>query len=637
MKKFSKIIIISFLIEIFFFNIKFFISLFYNQEKDITNLVTINDVGNDKYQDRYYVSGDNPYIEFEVNDKLDNIYLDIHSGKKSKIKLSIEYTDDLNKYFEKSVIDEYQYTIINNIEKSKYISNGYVGNTYKVRINIGLDLYEPFSVDKIIINKTYPFEFNIIRYILLFLLISFIRFGFKDKIFLDVYNNNKQKIILWSIVSLFIALISYIYFNIGENKLYSDIYGINYVSAIKSGKLYINENEITGVDNLYDYSELKNKGIGYIFDGSYYKGKTYMYFGILPAIILILFNISVNMLYYILILLSIIFGVKLLKEIIYKYFPKTSFSILILLVLFYLFNFRLLLILNSIRFYELLSLFGHFLSVIGLYYVFKAIKDKINYKYLILGNIFLSLNLLVKTNMLIVVLIEIYLLYDYFKKYKYLNIKKIIISIIPYIVVLLVAMIINYIRFENVFEFGLSYQLTISSHKNIIGIEIRTIINGLFCYLFRFPIITTEFPYILNNTDIIYHNLFYFNNSCGNGIIPMSILGILLFYIPNIKNKKLFKTILVFLIVGILMIISSCSLGGTLDRYMIEFTFLILISIILITLYLYNENKINKYLLLIIVLISSFMNLFVAFDDKNVDRVTTYSEVGEKIIYTLKI
>lgn len=626
--------IISFLIEIFVFNFNSFKTFNY-KELNYNDEYVFNDIEYDSNLNEYYISGDNPYIELNVNTKINNIYLDIVKSGNKKIDVEIEYTDDLDSTFNKPTTNtNYTYTIVNKLENTKYINCHYVGTTYKIRLDIKENINIGFKINKISFNKSEPININPYRYLIILLLITFIYFSTKLDIFKNKYNkeNKYQKIVYYSIIFIFIILVTVIYSHMARlNTTYPDIYTNNYVDALKLGHLYIGETNYD-VNIIYDYSQIiTNKITDYLMDSSYYNGKLYMYFGILPAIIILIFNlinISINTVdfTYILILLSIIFSVKLLKEIIYKYYPNTNFLTFILLNIFYLFNMKILLLLLSVRYYEMIVIMGYLLSILAIYFMIKATNNKLNYRYLLLSNIFVSLELLVRPNLILIYIITLYYLYNYIKQHK-CDIKKVLLTFIPLLIIGLITCYLNYIRYNNIFEFGQNYQLTLTNNINR-SISIPSIINGIYTYLFRVPIINTVFPFVTNNMSLIFYNLYYYNRSCGNGYIPMSILGILLLFIYKIRDKKKLNLILVFIITGLIILAIDSNFGGTLNRYSLEFTYLFIIPTILILLELINTKLIkfnyNKILLLI-VLITCFLNLMVIFDYSNVDNQVDYN------------
>ena len=617
MKKNIAIILLFVLgLEIFIFNYSSIKSLFYKEIYINKENLILNGIVYDEKNDKYFIEKKENYIEIKINKKINNIYLDIKKITSHPIKINIDYTDSANNYYRKfksnTKNDRY---IVDDIEKSKYIELYHLGDTKSLKVNIELSNVNQFKIDEIILNKHEPIQINFIRFIGLFLFIFVVYNYFKNKIFKQIIIKNENKF-LFIIIFLFSILTIFLYQNIGylKDDIFHDYYMDEYVEALENGKLSIKNNvNLNMLDNPYDYSERFDKMTDYVWDVSYYKNNYYVYFGILPAFIMMLFKVLFNIRITTTILacffsiLSIIFGSLLLKQIIEKY-TKCSSGLKLLMIIFFLFNSRLLLIIPKTRFYELINVSGFAFSLIGTYLYILFDKKNKNI-YLFLGSLFLSLLLLIRPSMILVSLLGLYIIY------KKIN-KKNIMFLLPFVIVGIITMYLNYIRFDNVFEFGITYQLGIldNSYSKFC---IPAILNGIYTYLLRFPIIDTVFPYIFNNISMINFFGFYFNTATGNGILTMSILGLITPFIIKKLNKQTIKFIIVCLVLGLIILFIDTVFGGSIKRYSIEFAWLFLIPIILITI---NNFK-NKKILLILVVLSCLMNFLIIFDLENDDSV----------------
>lgn len=186
----------------------------------------------------------------------------------------------------------------------------------------------------------------------------------------------------------------------------------------------------------------------------------------------------------------------------------------------------------------------------------------------------------------------------------------------PFIISDIITMYLNYVKFGNVFEFGITYQLGIlDNHYS--KFNIMSVINGIYAYLFRVPIFDTVFPYVFNNNSMFEYIGFYFNTTTGNGILPMSIFGLIAPFIVKKTDQETNKFIMVCLILGIIILCIDSMFGGSLKRYSIEFAWLFLIPMILIIIKYFK----NKKLIILFVLISCFMNFLVIFDLKYDDNI----------------
>ena len=65
-------------------------------------------------------------------------------------------------------------------------------------------------------------------------------------------------------------------------------------------------------------------------------------------------------------------------------------------------------------------------------------------------------------------------------------------------------MILNYLRFDNIFEFGAKYQLTSFNMISCMQITFGKVFAGIMEYLFRTPNINPlNFPFVFINIDLL--------------------------------------------------------------------------------------------------------------------------------------
>ena len=605
-------IIIAVIIELFLFNFNSIKTLFYKEEvikKDnfILNKVTYNDEEN-IYKGSYSSSN----IEIELNKEVNNIYLDIRDLKEKVIKIELDYTDDANKSYNKFKMgnEKYEKYIVKDIEKTKFISCNHLGKTNKIKISVKDSTDYQFIINNISINKRVPFSINFIRLLLIFSLIYICYRYVSDKDFKDKIRNNENKI-FWAIVVLFSGLVTFLYINYSKlNLKIEDFYTTSYKDSLMKGslELKLDYENVEEMENVYDYSERRGY---YPWDVSYYNGKYYMYFSPLPALLMGLYNVSLPNLALIFSIIGVILLALLSKKIIDRYIPKTPSELKLIMIAFILFNSRLLLVIPKIRYYELIVICGFVFTIGGIlcHFIFNENGKK---RYLFIGSILLSLGVFCRPNMLFVSLISFLLVF------KRLNVKKFIIYILPYVFFGSIMMYMNYIRFGNIFEFGVKYQLTVVNN-GYSKLNLSTALNGVLAYLFRFPIMIMNFPYVTNNSSIIPYNGFYFNTSNGNGIFIMSVIALVLPFVYKKIDKKQTKFILGMLLVGTILLIYDNAVGGILKRYSLEFAWLFVIPIAMLSI-----NYLKKHIktVFVLVLISCFMNFLVIFDHSCDDIIT---------------
>jgi len=254
----------------------------------------------------------------------------------------------------------------------------------------------------------------------------------------------------------------------------------------------------------------------------------------------------------------------------------------------------------------------------GTYLMLKALylDDKIKYKNLILGALCLALAVACRPNHLLISLIFVpkllEILIKSIKEKK--NVLKFICSVgIPYLIVGILLMIYNYIRFDNVFEFGTSYQLTVNDMRNL-SYRLLTIPVGIVTQLFKLPVTTNEFPFFVHQNSTIPFFGYYFIQSlvCGLFVLnPINFILLLLIKLKKkIKEKEAYDFTCILTVVAIIICIANIVLAGTLQRYSMDYAWILNIASYM-TLFMIVSNikseDIKKYILIFAIIITLYM------------------------------
>lgn len=292
-QKNKKFLIFSLLIliflEIFLFNFNSF-RLFlgnYSYKKYLPEDIKMNNIVHLTETNNYIAFDNNSYFEIEnIKTEIATLYINISKSKDFKISnvfpMQLYYTDENS--------DEYRClptkNVVQNIEKSKYLTCYFCGKSEKVRINFNFQAYEdpltvdgtpvfisnvvddknsdytfyPFKIDSIEINKPVPFDFNIFRLFLLFGIILFIKITF-NYLNTNVYKNNSMTPFAKNIFTYTIIIAIYVLLFINILHIFNpdnDFYSTYYVDAILNGDLNLHipkSNHLVTLNNPYDLSE----------------------------------------------------------------------------------------------------------------------------------------------------------------------------------------------------------------------------------------------------------------------------------------------------------------------------------------------------------------------------------------------
>lgn len=289
----------------------------------------------------------------------------------------------------------------------------------------------------------------------------------------------REKIVLTSVIAILIAILTIpMSWNPcwnGEKHLYHNLYQ-ELTDAFLNGQLYLKipvEPRILAMENPYDYQARENLGlledIDYQWDHSLYNGRYYVYFGVFPVLTTFLpykllfgehlppyvatqifsATFTVGMFAFLLILAK-------------KFFPRMKFSVFLTSAT----ALTLICISHCTEapaLYCTASAAGLSCEIWSLYLFFAAINDN-SAKKLFFGALLGALAFSCKPTIALANLLLIPLLPMIFAQK---NAPKTFLTLfLPYFVVGLALMTYNFLRFDDPFQFGQIYQLTIADHHN---------------------------------------------------------------------------------------------------------------------------------------------------------------------------
>ena len=400
----------------------------------------------------------------------------------------------------------------------------------------------------------------------------------------------------------------------GENIYHRNQYELLAESMLK-GRIDIEYDKVyyerlSQMENPYDTEERDGQRITYKWDHAYYKGKYYMYFGVVPVIITF-------------IPYRLITGTSL------RTYHATQIYVLVFICgIFYLFYYLRKKTKSKISLAEYLvasvgvsfasvwyavdypALYttaitsGMMFSILSIIMHMKCILDtKKNIKYLLLGALFGALIFGCRPTIGFVNLLFFPALISVVKKEKKCD--KILIallSLLPYIIVAILLMLYNYVRFENVFEFGQTYQLTDNDQTHMLEVTLnfKHILESLKNFFFYKEPFGSNFPYLK------YFGL-VFN-------YPAVILPVIFIFDKRLKDKlkknNLYYPYILILISIVITILSiTIMVPYVIVRYHMDVIYLFGILLYICYLLL-SDTKLKRILFLIVfidMIIKSFL------------------------------
>lgn len=330
--------------------------------------------------------------------------------------------------------------------------------------------------------------------------------------------------------------------------------------AILNGHLYMDyevDDKLLEMDNPYDRSAREALGVSYQFDHAYYEGHYYMYFGVVPVFILFLplrllgITIAGSQGTQIFAAGAIAGFFALFYAIVQKYYKRLPMGTYLsvscavsFISLWYAVKYPAL--------YCTAITSGICLAVWGIYFCFRAFVVDEELKQTVfhgaLGALLSALVFGCRPTIGLASIIYLPMIWHYASKRWFSTtlsqkIKVVCAFCIPYIMVAVLLMLYNYARFDNPFEFGQSYQLTLvdqhtyMSDGPVLGMDqIIRVINDTLYYFVSYTSVTKAFPHIHEDGLLVLFPVLFLGAACfrpwkqkDNDVFVKGLCGTILF------------------------------------------------------------------------------------------------------------
>jgi hypothetical protein len=217
------------------------------------------------------------------------------------------------------------------------------------------------------------------------------------------------------------------------------------------------------------------------------------------------------------------------------------------------------------------------------------------------------------------------------RKFSLTLLGKLLLAAAPYAVVAAGLMLYNYARFENPFEFGQAYQLTVADQTkysiSLDGPTILRIINNTSKNFFQVGTLTKEFPYL--QAGSVFYNF------------PILLLGASIF-LPGVfhrlRREKLLSLIICFAVTA--LVITAMDILWTpylLERYRMDIYFLLGIACYVITGVWYRScrkegRKILNAILIVMSIATVLSSILLCIDTVGVYYPEKVTEIAEFLL-----
>lgn len=312
------------------------------------------------------------------------------------------------------------------------------------------------------------------------------------------------------------------------------------VDAFRAGQAHLLDEpseELLAMENPYDWSARRELGVSAKWDHLLYEGKYYSYYGIAPVLLLFLPYTALTGYYFpaaesILLFggLGIIFLTLLFLEFA-KLFGKKLPNGMLLATLVILqlssgvwYNFV------YDNFYEIAQSCGFLFTCAGFFFLLRSRvigEGKIRYRHMILATACLSFAVLSRPTLALYCIAAcIFLAFGFVKHRREIRtavpkgaaqkkalrtgtVKYLLSALSCFVLIGGIQVIYNVARFGNPLDFGIQYSLTINDFTRS-QYHTDFVMIGLFNFLFAFPKIQPEFPYVASNFSTLSTNGYYF-------------------------------------------------------------------------------------------------------------------------------
>lgn len=301
----------------------------------------------------------------------------------------------------------------------------------------------------------------------------------------------------------------------GEDPAYMNQYELLAESFLE-GHLYIDYDDIDprllAMDNPYDYEMREAQDISYHWDHAFYGGHYYMYFGVVPVFLVFLpyrlvtgGSLTTYHATQIFVALYICGIFAVFYALAKRFFEKISVGLYLLLSA----AFSAISVWYSVdapALYCTAISAGICMEVWSLFFFMKAVyggeSEWRSIGYAFAGSLFGALAFGCRPPIALANLLVVPLLAEYLKGRK-ITLKllgQLVVAATPYIVVGVFLMLYNYMRFDNPFEFGQSYQLTITDQSSYGSFWAQfdpvRMVKGFFAFYLSWKPLGDAFPFV---------------------------------------------------------------------------------------------------------------------------------------------
>lgn len=558
----------------------------------------------------YIVREDNPTLHIPAIDKtLRNIFLGVDFAKGTAVPYTIMLADE-GSYYLYALPER---TIVSGIEKSHYTNIYPSGKVKSIDVQFSLAAGNVLTLGEICGNVHIPFMFSLVRFLFILGALLLLRNAVCAEQWKAVIcNGTKKQFLTTAAIALLLMGMSWALAHINpicitspwpHHKQYHEL-----AEVMANGHLYLDtepSETLLNTENPYDTIYLQANGIDYLADYAYYEGKYYVYFGIVPELLLYfpfymltghhLPNYIAVFIFYCGFILAVF---ALYREIIKRWFVHTPYFVYLMACTLTVCCGNYLFIIARPDLYDTPIIAATMFTVGGLWLWIKgkySETPKGRRLCYFLGSLSMALVAGCRPQMLLFSMLAIPLFFDETRKiFKNVDLSSNQTNIdpfahtisgntpiidaaficIPYILIAAGIMYYNAARFGQAFDFGAAYSLT-SNDMTKRSFNLPQALLGLWHYFFRPPIVSSDFPFLqgLQIASGSYMGKLNAEYTYGGILASNAFLWILLYFNCGkdlLKKRGLYVFSLLCIAISVILSIVDVTGAGILQRYMVD-------------------------------------------------------------------
>jgi hypothetical protein len=539
------------------------------------------------------------------------IWLAVDSQPVPVVKVGVQATDAASSVLSGVVSN---HALVSGIARSQSMRLHLDGASDQLKINFDLASGQSLRLTSVTLNQPIPFVFSLPRFILLLLGSILALFCRRSAICREprlASDPLQHYLLLLQTFSLVLVGMLFACAAAGSAMTNfkasgGDIYSRDLVDALCRGQLSLTFDPpaaLVALDNPYDPYARAAAGVNALWDAAYFNGNYYVYFGIVPALLLFVPFHLLTSLYLPSVWGVILFGaigmillLRLLDRLLCHFFPDLPFRFHLLAALALAGISNLWWCLARPKFYEVVIVAGFCLGVAGLDLLFQCWQDwqkgRHRLELLSAGSLCLALAVGARPNLLLLAGLALPLYLGLLlgrKPCRRERLKSALAIFLPWLLVAAALMTYNFLRFGSISEFGSSYQLTVTDMHSRGMFGPARILPGIWYYLFNFPLVNTEFPFIHFQAARAFQfsGYFYTDARVAGLLVTLPVFWIFAAWPwlrPGLRqiDRRLSRLVLMLVITALVLVAVDSMAAGSVGRYLTDMAWLFGLAAILL-------------------------------------------------------